>query len=310
MKTHFCLQRLLIIFIVLCLSSCEKDPDYTNVIVDKGLQEIQFNTGFKDQEIQLESESWKVEYVRTINPSQVLLDVRQQLMALGNVGRVDCSKGFISLEKKAADPTKLYVSMTENFSEEPRRILIGIKDENTVRQIEITQSTAANYEVTEKIVEETPNTLQVNTIRLAAKTITNNTSNSITLNTPIQEYFVNVNNTSEFTSPIIGTFDYIPAPDSLISMIPLVYQGVKYWDEKVKFKKWTTTTPYLVANGKSPVNKVVAPNSKLTVFGEVTYASRACTFDITVKNKTTGFITNVKGNWKQNIPIKAEIKTI
>ena len=70
MKTHFCLQRLLIIFFVLCLSSCEKDPDYTNVIVDKGLQEIQFNTGFKDQEIQLESDSWKVEYVRTINPSQ------------------------------------------------------------------------------------------------------------------------------------------------------------------------------------------------------------------------------------------------
>src|SRR5690606_28111770 len=153
-------------------------------------------------------------------------------MTLGNIGRVDCSRGFISLEKKAADPTKLYVSMAENFSQEPRRILIGIKDENTVRQIEITQNTASSYEVLEKVVQETANSLQINTVRLSGKTIVNNTSNPITINTSIREFFKEVTSTSEFTSPIIGTFEYVPSPDSLITMIPLVYQGVNYWDEK------------------------------------------------------------------------------
>jgi len=308
-KTQICLHNLFLFFVVLCLSSCEKEPDYKKAIVDEGQEEIQINTGFTDKEVHVGSDSWKVVYVKNINPTQYLLDIRQQLMKLSDFGRVDCSKGFISLEKKATDPTKLYISMTENFREEPRRILIGIEFENSVKQIEITQNTAGDYEMTDKIVVETPNSLQIKTQRLSSKTVDNKASTAITMTTPIKEFFKEASSSSEFTSDVVVTYDWVPGPDSLISMLPLMYQGVKYWDEKVKFKKWTVKTPYL-ANANTSVNKVIAPYSKLTVYGEVTYASRECTFQITIKNKTTGFVTDLRGKWKQTVPIKSEIKTI
>lgn len=309
MKTQFRFLSFLIFASFLCLTACEKDPEYKNILVNDEQANIDMNSGFVDKEVQLTSDSWKVVYVRNINPTQYLLDNKLQLMRLQEIGKVECSLGFLSLEKKAGSTNKLFISMTENFRDEPRRILIGLQIADQVKEIVITQKKGAEYELSNKIVEEIYGTHKAWTQQLNRTTIDNNASTEVKILTPIKEFFKDAAFSSTFQSDAIGSFDWSPAPDSLISMIALEHEGVKYWDDKVKYVQGPQTSAYL-KDANQAINKIIPPYSKMTVYGEVTYVSRECKYTFEIKNKSTGFKTILNGKWKQNVPIKSEIKII
>ena len=307
MKTQTRLLSLLFLSTALCLSSCEKEAEFKNVLVKEEKANIETNTGFTDREVKMSSGSWKVVYVKNINPTHYLLDGGLQLMRLGSFGRVDCSLGFISLEKKSSDPDKLFISMTENLSNDPRRILIGIEDENSAREVEITQQKGNEYEWVKTEVKENTAARKIWKQKLPAVAIDNKATTPLTLTTPVKEFYKEAAFISDFTSDYYGTFDW--APDTLIGMAPFIYQGIKYWDAKVKYVKGKQTTAFM-ADATQPVNVVTPANSKRSVFAEVTFISRECDYTITLKNKTTGFLATLVGRWKQTVPIKGEIKSL
>lgn len=309
MKTPFRFLSTLLLMSVLCLSSCEKAPDFQKPLVKEEKANIQTNTGFVDKEVPMASDNWEVVHVRNINPTKYLLDSRLQIMRLGGVGRVENSQGFITLEKKGNDPRKLFISMTENFSAEPRRLLIGIKDQESTKEIEIIQERGGDYELVDKIITEKTDARKVTVLKLNSTIIDNKASNPMTIKTPIKEYYKSVNVVSEFSANFFSVFDWTPAPDSLISMIALEHQGAKVWDEKVKYVRGVQSTPYM-ANATQPVDIIVPANSKKTVYAEVTVINRECEFTFKIKNKQTGYLSTLKGRWKQQVPIKGEIKVI
>ncbi len=309
MKTQYRLLSAVFLLSVLCLSSCEKAPDFQKPLIKEEKANIQVNTGFVDKEVPMTSDTWEVVHVRNINPTKYLLDSRLQIMRLGGVGRVENSTGIIALEKKGNDPRKLFISMTENFSAEPRRLLIGIKDQESTKEIEIIQERGGNYELVDKIITENPTARKVTVLRLNSTTVDNKASNAMTIKTPIKEYYKTASFVSEFSANLFSVFDWTPAPDSLISMIPLEHEGVKYWDAKVKYVRGAQSSPYM-ANATQPVDIIVPANSKKTVYAEVTMVSRECEFTFKIKNKDTGYLSTLKGRWKQQVPIKGEIKVL
>lgn len=298
----------LISVFVVFLTSCVKDPEYKNILVDDLDTRIEVNTGFYDKEIQMKSDSWQITYIRTLNPNIYLLDVKQQIMRLSDIGKVENNIGLISIEKKALNQEVLYISMPENLKEEPRRILLGIQEGNLVKEIEIIQSKGEEYELLGKIIKEKAESREIQKLELRSREINNNASTPIKITSLESEFYKEIAYTSEFQSKNINAFDWAPGPDSLISMIKLEVNGNIYWDEAVKYVRGFNVTPYM-PHTNNPIDIVVPPHSTLKVYGEVTYLSRECDYIFTLKNKKSGFITNLEGTWKQKVPIKTEIKT-
>lgn len=305
LKHSTLLSAIAITFAVISLSSCKKDdikpkielfnPDYKN---------LHLNSGFIDYGILITAEDWSVEYIKDAISGAVLRDTAGKPMVLNAMGSVELLTGWLKLEKKQKDI--LTLSLKENFTANPRKILIGIVADGKRDELSFTQTRGEAYAIVNKKIVEIPGSRKEYNSADGIHEITLSNSTSTAKNMESSGIFKNVHYLSEFSSQDYGAFDWVTSQDSLIFMDEVVREGGTYWASRVPYKKGQSLEPYFKAGGGQTI--LVPPYTNVRVNGEVLYLERECLYTFTVKNLSSGHTFDISGTWKQKIPLSHHTK--
>lgn len=282
------------------LSSCVKDDfDANHQLVDPSLSEQKINTGFTKQDVPIKADNWSISYVKDGITGEPLKNKAGEPFKLSEAGVMELESGWLKMEKTADN--KLIVSLLENFSDHPRKFIVGLVSDNKLDAITYIQSRGESYEIVKKDIQEVEGSRKVyrSTEGCSTMTITNDTG--LEKSFDITAIFAGVKYSSEFTSEDYGAFDWIAASDSLITMDQLLVDGSVRWNGKVLYKKGTTLEDFVKESSKEEIK--VAPNTTLQVSGEMEYLERTCEYTFTIKNASSGHQFPVKGTWKQKVPL-------
>lgn len=282
------------------LSSCVKDDfDANHQLVDPSLSEQKINTGFTKQDVPIKADNWSISYVKDGITGEPLKNKAGEPFKLSEAGVMELESGWLKMEKTADN--KLIVSLLENFSDHPRKFIVGLVADNKLDAITYIQSRGESYEIIKKDIQEVEGSRKVyrSTEGCSSMTITNDTG--LEKSFDITAIFAGVKYSSEFTSEDYGAFDWIAASDSLITMDQLLVDGSVRWNGKVLYKKGTTLEDFVKESSKEEIK--VAPNTTLQVSGEMEYLERTCEYTFTIKNASSGHQFPVKGTWKQKVPL-------
>lgn len=298
-KYIFILSVLAIVFAMLV--GCVKDPEYSNELLNRTESVIELQSGIADREIAMESEDWALTYVRFVGNRGDIYANDYKPLALDSVGMVKAGN-WLSVEKKKDKDAVLLLSLDENFSEEPRRLRLGVRDGQSMREILVTQRRGSGYVLKEKIItEEEATTFEHNDI-LRRRTLANANDHPINIGYYIRDLLRDTRFTSEFELKDPAHFGWFPEPDSMIRMLPVTYEGKVIWDEPVKFQSRITYFPYQQDN-PTVVMREIPANSELIMQSQVRMRYRICNFTFVVQHVDTKFETRIQGVWKQRIPL-------
>lgn len=282
------------------LSSCAKDDfDANHQLVDPSLSEQKINTGFTNQEVPIKADNWAITYVKDGITGEPLNNKAGEPFKLSEAGMMELESGWLKMEKTADN--KLIVSLLENFSDHPRKFIVGLVSDNKQDEITYIQSRGESYEIVKKDIQEVEGSRKVYSSTEGCSTVTVKNDTDLEKSFNITAIFKGVKYSSEFTSEDYGAFDWVGAADSLISMDQLIVDGSVRWNGQVVYKKGTTLEDFVKESSKEEIK--VAPNSTVQVSGEMEYLERTCEYTFTIKNSSSGHQFPVKGTWKQKVPL-------
>jgi len=286
----------------LSFASCTK-TDESLPLIDDQYKDITVQSGFDNNSIKLASTGWTVAYVKDKSSEHYLLDSAGKNLQLLNTGNVVSQNGLLCLAKDSTG-YGLSISLKENFSDEPRILLIGI-DENGQRDaIQITQLKGSKYSLVDQEIRELDSLRKVY--------VTDEDCTSITLSNPSNEdkyfsdsaLFKNVYSRSEFLSSAYGAFAWLPQnSDNQVHMTDLLLDGNIVWSDMVPYIEGESTKAF---NSSRKSELLVKAHSNVDLTGNVTYCERTCKYTFTIKNEDTGFRFKISGLWHQKVPISSE----
>lgn len=236
--------------LIISMSSCKKaelqdktelfNPDY---------KDIQFMTGFADNDFSINAENWSVEYVKDAVSGEVLKDKAGEQMVLNTLGSVELLAGWLKLEKKE-DNNLLNISLRENLSTDPRKFLIGILADGKRDELSFTQTRGEGYAITNKEIMEIPGSRKEYTSAEGIPAITLSNSSSTAKNMETSVIFKDVHYVSEFNSEDNEAFNWVNSQDTLIFMDEVLRDNVIYWSGQVPYKKGQSFEPYMKSGSK------------------------------------------------------------
>jgi hypothetical protein len=289
-------------FLMVSISACKKnDSKPKPELFDSNNRNFQLNSGFKNRDLSIKAGEWSVEYVKDAVSGKMLLDQTGKPMALKALGTVELQDGWLLLERKQANKL-LTLSLKENFSNNPRKFLIGILANGISDELSFTQLRGEAYEIVEKEITEVPGSRKeyTNSDGLHAITVTNN--DFIAKYMDITDIYIDAKIISEFDSKDDDAFGWVHPDGTTIFMNELVREGVTYWSSPVTYKKGKSIEPY-ATKGFNKMELLVKANTTIKVRGEIHYVSRECLYTFTVKNVSSGNTFETSGTWKQTAPI-------
>jgi hypothetical protein len=293
--------------LLILLLSCKKEDSPPEVKLFKDdYKDLQLNSGFSNNSISINGTDWSVEYVKDASSGKVLLDQAGQPVALKASGYVELQNGWLKLEKKQADD-QLTLSLKENLSDQPRKLLIGILADGNRDQLSITQTRGQGYVIVSKVITEVPGSRKEYTTDegLYAMTVTNNTW--VAKYMDVFDIYKDVKYMSEFNSEDEDAFNWVNKQDTSVFMQDLEKEGKIYWSQSVPYKKGQSFEPYVKIGG-TKIELLVQANTSVNARGKITYLSRESHYTFTVKNITSGNTFDVSGTWKQKVPISTSIE--
>ncbi|WP_447768647.1 hypothetical protein [Sphingobacterium faecium] len=293
-------------FFILSLISCNKDDlNHNTALFDTDYKDIQLNSGFARNGIAIHSKEWSVAYVKDAVTGELLSDKEGNPAVLATVGEVELWGSWLKLEK-TDENNLLTMSLTENFNRIPRKFLIGIVADGKQDELSFTQNRGETYEIVKKEIIEVPGSRKEYNSNEGCYTITLNNNTSSAKNMETTSIFKDVKYMSEFTSDDQDAFSWTNTPDSLIFMGEILKDGVTYWSKQVPYKKGQYLESYMNEGSKQEL--LVEPYTTINVSGEISYLTRECLYTFTIKNKSSGYIFDISGVWKQKVPLSSITK--
>ena len=293
-------------FFILSLISCNKDDlNHNTALFDTDYKDIQLNSGFAHNGIAIHSKEWSVAYVKDAVTGELLSDKEGNPAVLATVGEVELWGSWLKLEK-TDENNLLTMSLTENFNRIPRKFLIGIVADGKQDELSFTQNRGETYEIVKKEIIEVPGSRKEYNSNEGCYTITLNNNTSSAKNMETTSIFKDVKYMSEFTSDDQDAFSWTNTPDSLIFMGEILKDGVTYWSKQVPYKKGQYLESYMNEGSKQEL--LVEPYTTISVSGEISYLTRECLYTFTIKNKSSGYIFDISGVWKQKVPLSSITK--
>ncbi|MEJ5091921.1 hypothetical protein WH244_17980 [Sphingobacterium faecium] len=294
------------IFFILSIISCNKDDLNRNTeLFDTDYKDIQLNSGFASNGIAIYSNEWSVAYVKDAVTGELLSDKEGNQAVLTTIGQVELLGSWLKLEK-TADNNLLTMSLKENFNHIPRKFLIGIVANGKQDELSFTQNRGETYEIVKKEIIEVPGSRKEYNSNEGCYTITLSNNTSSAKNMETTSIFKDVEYMSEFTSDDQDAFSWMNTPDSLIFMGEILKDGVTYWSKQVPYKKGQYLASYMHEGSKQEL--LVEPYTTITVSGEISYLTRECLYTFTIKNKSSGYVFDISGVWKQKVPLSSITK--
>ena len=291
----------LISLFLISMSSCNKDDLQTKVqLFNPNYKDLQLNSGFTDDGIQIDAEVWSVEYVKDVISGEMLKDGTGKPFVLNTIGSAEIQDGWLKLEKQD-NSNLLTISLKENFTANPRIFSIGILADGKRDEISFTQTRGEAYAIVKKEISEIPGSRKEYTSDKEIPSITLSNSSSTAINMETSGIFKDVFYESEFISEDYGAFAWLSSQDTLIFMDEVIRNGAAYWAERVPYKKGKSLVPYFESPSKEEL--LVRPFTNINVRGEILYLERESVFTFTIKNLSSGSLFDISGTWKQKIPI-------
>lgn len=287
-------------FCSLIFSSCSKeDVAPKEGLITQDLKNISLNTGFTDQVIPIKADRWAVSYVKDALTGELLKDSMGNALKLESAGTVKMDAGWLTLEKTASN--ELQLSLQENFSERPRNFVIGIQSSDKQDEMSFSQSRGDEYELIKKEIEEIEGSRKIYVSSEGCGSLIVRNDSDQEKNVETLEIFKDVKYSSEFSSNSYGAFDWIDKKDATIFMDELIIDDASHWQGKVPYVKGKTFENYIKPGNSQTI--ALKPHRSLSIRGEFTYLERNCNYTFTIKNKNSGHRFNVKGTWKQKVPL-------
>ncbi|MDR2275424.1 MAG: hypothetical protein LBF27_31245 [Sphingobacterium sp.] len=287
-------------FCLLIFSSCSKEEVAPKEgLIAQDLKNITLNTGFTDNVIPIKADSWAVSYVKDALTGELLKDSMGNALKLKSVGTVEMEAGWLTLEKTASNELKL--SLQENFSDRTRNFVIGIQSSDKQEEMSFSQSRGDEYELIKKEIEEIAGSRKIYVSSEGCSSLTVRNDSDQEKNVETLEIFKDVKYSSEFSSNSYGAFDWIGKKDAAIFMDEVLIDDVSHWQGKVPYVKGKTFEDYIKPGNSQTIS--LKPHRSLSIRGEFTYLERNCNYTFTIKNKNSGHRFNVKGTWKQKVPL-------
>lgn len=302
MKKCFKLNFISCALLLACLltfNSCSKEEVVEGRLIQPTLKSLTLSTGFTDNIFPIKADKWTVSYVKDAVSGELLKDAVGNIVKLDGNSETEVGDGWLKMEKTANNELK--ISLLENFSATPRNFTVGIQSGNQQDEINFRQMRGEDYELVKKEIKEVEGSrkIYVSSEGCSSMTLGNDTGSE--KNVEVLSIFKDVKYRSEFLSESYGAFDWISSQDTMIFMDEILIDGTSYWQRTVPYTKGITTESY-IKPGNS-LKLLVKPFSSVSVRGEFTYLERTCTYVFTVKNKNSGHLFNVKGTWKQKVPL-------
>ena len=191
--------------------------------------------------------------------------------------------------------------MLENFNEQSRNFVIGIQSTDRQDEMSFTQSRGEEYELINKEIEEVKGSRKVYVSSEGCSSMVIRNDSGKEKNVETFEIFKDVRYSSEFLSNSYGAFDWNNKKDVSIFMDEILIDGASHWQGKVPYVKNKTFESYLKPGNSQKI--LLRAHSSLSVRGEFTYLERICNYTFTIKNKNSGHRSNIKGIWKQKVPL-------
>lgn len=287
-------------FCSLIFSSCSKEEVAPKEgLIAHDLKNISLNTGFADHVIPIKADRWAVSYVKDALTGELLKDSMGNALKLESAGTVKMEAGWLTLEKTASN--ELQLSLQENFSERPRNFVIGIQSSDKQDEMSFSQSRGDEYELIKKEIEEIAGSRKIYVSSEGCSSLIVRNDSDQEKNVETLEIFKDVKYSSEFSSNSYGAFDWIDKKDETIFMDELIIDDASHWQGKVPYVKGKTFENYIKPGNSQTI--ALKPHRSLSIRGEFTYLERNCNYTFTIKNKNSGHRFNVKGTWKQKVPL-------
>lgn len=300
LKRTFSFSYLVWPFCLLILTSCSKEGlNSQGGLIDPGFKAVNLQTGIKENVIPIKADLWYVSYVKDALTGEILKDSTGKKLKLEHTGSIGVDGGWLQLEKTINNELKL--TLLENFSDQPRNFAIGILSADKMDEVNFIQTRADGYELVKKEIEEVKESrkIYVSTEGCTAMNLVNSSNRERKVD--ITAIFKDVKYSSEFISDSYGAFDWLNKTDSTIFMDELMVNGGVRWQGKVPYSKGKTFENYIKSGDKQEL--LLKPNAQITARGEFKYLERTCNYIFTIKNKTSGHEFQVKGTWKQKVPL-------
>jgi hypothetical protein len=298
MNNHIVRLALLLVLLLGCKKN-DSQPELE--LFNPEYKDLQLKSGFKNDGITIKAADWSVEYVKDGLSGQMFLDKAGQPILLKTVGAVEIQNGWLKLEKTLANE-QLILSLKENLSSKPRKIVIGILADGKRDQLSFTQTRGEGYAIVQKEITEIPGSRKEHTTNEGLHAITINNNAWVAKYIDITGIYKDVKYMSEFISHDVDAFNWVNTQDTLVAMDEILKDGAIYWSAKVPYKKGQSFQPYVTEEG-SKIEILVKANTNVKVRGKIVYLSRECLYTFTIKNLSSGNTFEVSGIWKQKVPI-------
>ena len=287
-------------FFIILMASCHKDTSKPSVeIFNSDYTDIKLNSGFSNNLITINAQTWSINYIKDLISGEMLHDKSGRPINLDTAGSVEIESGWLKLEKTVKNNT-LNMSLIENFSDSPRKFIIGVLANGKQEKMLFTQNRGEGYSIIDKEIVEVPGSRKEYLSKKNLHTIILANNSSIAQRMETTDIFKDVNYTSEFISHDYGAFEWMNSQDTLIFMDEIRRNTKVVWSERVFYRKGQSFEPYLKAGNKDEL--LVPPYTNIKVSGEMLYLERECLYTFTIKNLSSGNTFKITGIWKQIVP--------
>jgi hypothetical protein len=294
------LPYLVWLFCLFVLISCSKEGlNSQGGLIDPGFKAVTLQSGIKGNVIPVKADLWYVSYVKDAVTGEMLRDSTGKKLKLERTGSIGVEGGWLQLEKTKNNELKL--TLLENFADQPRKFSIGILSADKMDEVMFIQTRADGYELVKKEIEEVKGSRKIYVSAEGCTGMTLVNSSNRERKVDITAIFKDVKYSSEFISDSYGAFGWLNKADSTIFMDELMVNGGVHWQGKVPYSKSKTFENYIKAGDKQEL--LLKPYAQITARGKFKYLERTCNYIFTIKNKTSGHEFQVKGAWKQKVPL-------